>query len=91
MAPHGPCAFPRIVTSVEMFSDVTICQANECRVVQIVNRWWIYDDGSYVLSMQDPDNPMRGSTHSGHDAGGRAVLETRTDSMWKLADQAAVR
>jgi hypothetical protein len=76
-----------VTTHVEMFSDVCICQHDECRIVQVMNRWWLYDDGSYVLSVHPVDDPMGGSTIAGSDAGGRTMLETRTAAMWGLAQR----
>lgn len=83
-------ALPRMHTSVEMFSHVTICMDGESRTVQVIHRWWLYEDGSYSLSLHRADNPLCGSALVGCDAGGRHVLETRAAAMWQLGQKVPV-
>lgn len=85
-------ALPRVITTVEMFSDATICRDGGCRVVQIINRWWLYDDGTYTLTLHRADHPLSAAAPmNGDDAGARHILDTRTEAMWQLTEPAPVR
>lgn len=76
---------PHIVQEVEMFSDVILRRGRECRVVQVKHCWWLFNDGTYILDVYDPDDRRLGSAHYGSDASGLQLLKTRMDAMWTIA------
>jgi hypothetical protein len=78
-------ALPRVLRRVEMFSDVVVWEGDECHVVQVKQRWWLHDDGSYVTAVFRADDPLASETSSGDDIERFGYLCLRFESLRRLA------
>lgn len=79
-------AHPRVSRHVEMFSHVIIIdEEGERLVVQLCQKWWFHDDGSYSVAMHRCDDPLINDGCHGDDPGRFRYLEERYEQVRKLA------
>lgn len=86
MSPAGRVALPRVITSVQTFADVTITAADEpSTIVQVISRYWVYEDESWMVAVHNADNPALNHVEQGTDAEGAKALRDRAEWLRKLA------
>lgn len=78
-------ALPRVLRRVEMFSDVLICEGEECQVVQVKQAYWMHDDGSYCWAVYRADNPALSESACVADPRHHAYLSQRIETFRRLA------
>lgn len=79
-------AIPRVLTSMESFADVTIREDGEPPlVVQVVSRFWVYDDQSWMMAIHNADNPAINHIETGDNAAQMDALWHRAAFLRRLA------
>jgi hypothetical protein len=53
-------SLPRIIRRIETWSDVLVCEGDDCRAVQVKELWWVNDDGTVSSAIYRTDNPLLG-------------------------------
>jgi hypothetical protein len=76
---------PCVTCTVEMFSHVTVAIDGQPATVQLLQSWWIYEDGTSHMAVRRVDDPMCGTSYPSEDPAHGEYLLDRARVIWELA------